>query len=259
MKIESAIQKTIKYAAKFGMELDSKQLWLRLMGPRVFSKQEFNGGVDGMTLVKKKVIAPEVERKLLTAKKMAEMVAKNDRNILMMAVTGSVAAENCRNDDDIDILTITRENRLWWSRLKLLFFLIKNKYKFRRYGKKERKNEFCFNMWLEEKSLKIPVEKQGERSAVDLILLKILVDRNNIYYRFLKENSWAKKWVATGYREKSKSLKVLKSQSLKVEKNKKNIIGDLVNLIAFAGQFVYMFPKITKETIRLKVAFFHVT
>jgi len=256
MEIDGAIQKTIEYAGKFGMKLNKEQLWLRLMGPRVFSREEFDKRIAKTKLTGQKIANSDIEKKLTIAKKMIEGVTKSDKNILMAAVTGSVAAENCQKSDDIDILIVTRENRLWWCRLRLLFFLMKNKYKFRRHGKKEERNEFCFNMWMEERSLKIPREKQNERSAVDLILLKVLTDRDGVYDKFLRENDWAKKWVATGYSLKSKSRK---SQSLKIGKSNKNIIEDIVNLIAFAGQYLYMLPKKTKEIINLKAAFFHIT
>jgi len=256
MEIDEAIQKTIEYAGKFGMKLNKEQLWLRLMGSRVFLREEFDKASIRTKLTQQEPANIEIEKKMLETQKMIEEIVLGDKNILMAAVTGSVAAENCRKSDDIDILIVTRENRLWWCRLKLLFFLIKNKYKFRRHGRKEKGNEFCFNMWMEEKSLKIPVEKQNERSAVDLILLKVLIDRNNIYDNFLRKNNWAKKWVATGYNLKSKNQK---SKSLKAKENKKNITGDVVNLLAFVGQYIYMLPKITKETVKLRSAFFHIT
>ncbi|MFA5828348.1 MAG: nucleotidyltransferase domain-containing protein [Candidatus Shapirobacteria bacterium] len=256
MEISEAIQKTIDYAGKFGMKLSREQLWSRLMGERVFSEKEFEKEIGGGSLSTKKKIEGEARKKKLVAKRLGKMVAENDNNILMVAVTGSVAAENCKKGDDIDILIVTRENRLWWSRLKLLFFLINKKYKFRRYGKREIRNELCFNMWLEEKSLKLPSEKRDERSAVDLILLKVVVDKDNIYHKLLRENDWAKNWVATGYSLKSKSQK---SKSRKIGKNKKNIAGDLINLLAFVGQYLHMWPKKTKENVGLKAAFFHLS
>jgi len=255
MEIVEAIKRTTEYANKFGMDLDKRQLWQRLMGPKIFSKKEFEKGLGKFMIVKENKRNTEVVRKLLIAEKMARVVIKNNGDILMMAVTGSVAAENCKKNDDIDILIVTKSNRLWQSRLKLLLFLIKNRYKFRVYGKKERKDHFCFNMWLEEESLKIPQKKQNEKNAVDLILLKVLSDKNKVYGKFLKENNWVKKWVATGYAQKLKVYKV--AETIKPNRTRKNTIGDLINLVAFVGQFIYMFPKVTKETIQLKRAFFH--
>lgn len=256
MLIDTAIKKTFKYSKKFGGQLTREQLWLRLMGPRVFLRKDFDKAIEGLNFAKSAVSDREVRKKMSIAKKMARQMILNDQDILMVAVTGSVAARNCKEGDDIDILVITRTNRLWLSRLKLLFLLIKNKHKFRRHGKKEEGDAFCFNMWLEEGSLKIPVEKQNERSAVDLILLKVLIDRVNVSSEFIRENDWAKKWVATGY---SLISKVEQSKSWKIEKNNRNIIGDFVNFVFFLGQYIYMLPKRTKEVISLKMAFFHVS
>jgi len=256
MVIDQAIKKTIEYSEKFGMKLSEEQLWSRLMGSAIYSKQEFEEKIGRFGLIKKTPISSETKKKIQKAKKMAEKMIANNKDILMIAVTGSVAASNCQRNDDIDMLVVTKDKRLWLSRLKLLILLIKNKYSFRRYGKKEKRDAFCFNMWLEEKSLKLPKDKRSQRSAVDLVLSRVIVDRNNLYREFIKRNDWAKKWIATGYVLKTNRLKV---KNRKVEKNDKGKIGDLMNLAAFAGQYVYMFPKITQETIGLKVAFFHVS
>lgn len=256
MVIDQAIKKTIEYSEKFGMKLSEEQLWSRLMGSAIYSEQEFEKKIGRFGLIKKTSINSEARKKMLMAEKMAEKMIANNKDILMIAVTGSVAADSCQRNDDIDMLVVTKDSRLWLSRLKLLFLLAKNKDKFRRYGKREKRDAFCFNMWLEEKSLKLPGNKRSERSAVDLVLSRVIVDRNNLYRKFIKENDWAKKWIATGYELKSNELRV---KNRKIGKNKKNIIGDLMNLVAFVGQYIYMFPKITKETVGLKMAFFHVS
>jgi len=182
---------------------------------------------------------------------LAEMISKNDESILLVGLTGSVAAGNCKRDDDIDILIVTRKNRLWCSRFKLKWFLKKNRICCRKYGEVRKKDDFCFNMWLEEDSLKLPKEKRTEKSAVDLILLKPLIDKGGIYGEFIRENEWATRWVATPYEEKLKA--------------EKNVNGDrmlgwggkLINYLAFGIQYLYMCPKIEKEKVERKRVFFH--
>ena len=115
------------YAEKYGMCLNENQLWERLMGRKMFSKKEMEKVVRKMRLKIKKQKRGEAGKKEKRAKILAEMISKNDESILLVGLTGSVAAENCKGDDDIDMLIVTRKNRLWWSRFKLKWFLKNNK------------------------------------------------------------------------------------------------------------------------------------
>ncbi|MAF25396.1 hypothetical protein CL634_07465, partial [bacterium] len=99
---------------------------------------------------------------------------------------------------------------------------------------------------------------RNKKSAVDLILLKPLIDKNGVYEKFIRENEWATKWVATPYGEKLK----IKNKKLKRQKktNKHWILvqgGKLLNYVAFIIQYLYMWPKIEKEKIERKRVFFH--
>jgi len=246
------------YAEKYGMCLNENQLWERLMGRKMFSKKEMEKVVRKMRLKIKKQKRGETGKKEKRAKTLAEMISKNDESILLVGLTGSVAAENCKGDDDIDMLIVTRKNRLWWSRFKLKWFLKNNKVCCRKYGEVGKKDAFCFNMWLEEDSLELPKEKRTEKSAVDLVLLKPLVNKGGIYEKFIKENGWATRWVATPYGEKLKA----KSQKLEKRGNIDNgrVLGQrnkLINWLAFSLQYLYMWPKIEEEKVSKKRAFFH--
>jgi len=252
MRIETAISKTVAYAKKFGMELDEEQIKERLLGKKIFKKKEIEEALKKLGLVLAKKNKRLIRKKMKLAQKMAKMVTENDSDILFLGVSGSVAAENAKKGDDIDILVICKKKRLWLSRLKLKLFLKKNKIKHRSYGKKEREDDFCFNLWLEEDSLEIPKNKQNKKNAVDLILLKILINKKNIYEKFLKENSWAKKWVANGYEKK-----LNKQREKNKNKEKENLGKDSLNLLAYGLQYIYMVKKIREEKVGLKKAFFH--
>jgi len=58
--------------------------------------------------------------------------------------------------------------------------------------------------------LRIKKEKQKLKNAIDLILIKPLINRNKTYEKFILANSWAKKYVATGYSNKTKDLRFKK-------------------------------------------------
>ncbi len=71
--------------------------------------------------------------------------------------------------------------------------------------------------------------------------------------KFILENDWAKKWVATGYNEKISNVKY---QTLNI-KEKNIFFNVIVNWLIFWPQYWYMKKKIKKEKIGLHEAFFH--
>jgi len=269
--VDKAIKKTIVYIKKYGGSLSVEELYDRLIGSTVFSKNSVKGVAIRIGIKIKRENKPLEKGKKAVAKKVATAIAENDNNIIFLGLTGSVAAGNCKKNDDIDLMIVTRKNCLWKSRWRLKLFLKKNGIVARKYGVAEKKNAFCFNMWLDEGELKLPKEKQTLKSAVDLVLMKVLFDRGGVYKKFIRINGWAKKWVATPYSRKLKSEKVLEIEgpqldsqkaSNGVEIDKKNNFwgewgGTVVNWGMFVIQYLYMWPKIENEKVSLGRAFFH--
>jgi len=255
MNAFESIQKTINYAQKYGGQLTEEQLFERLIGNRVYPKEEIN---DFIKLKSYKVIKLEgknkiLEEKIKKAKELAKKISKRFPEILFLGITGSVAAGYPKKNDDIDLIVITKVNKLWLARLRLRFFVVINKIPHRKFGKKEKENEFCFNLWLDERSLRLKKEKQNLKNAVDLILIKPLINRNRTYEKFILANDWAKKYVATGYSG-------LVNRSLVIDRRKKikeNLIDKMINFMMFWPQFLYMKKRIKKEKVGLHEAFFH--
>ena len=148
MEIEEAIKKTLAYAKKFGMKLRLEELTERLIGKRVYKKSEIKRAVKNMGLRFERQIREATEKKMTKARRVAKMIAKNDKNVLFLGVTGSVAGGKAKEDDDIDMMVICKKNRLWWGRWKLKIFLNKKRIRQRKAGKKEQRNSFCFNLLL---------------------------------------------------------------------------------------------------------------
>lgn len=188
------------------------------------------------------------------------------KNILFVGVSGSVGAGGAKKNDDIDILVITKKNRLWMTRLFLNFYIRFKKIPHRRVGKKERKDEFCFNMWLDESSLELPKFKQTKISASDLMFLKAVLNKENIYEKFVGEN---KRWVdqtviarnevtwQSRWRHKL-DLFTFPTGSLDRARDDKrfNLFWWLVNLVAFGGQYLYMKPKNERGKSGIRICFF---
>jgi hypothetical protein len=251
MGLEKAIKETIEYAKKFGCNLSIEEIEERLISNKIYSDEE----IENQILNIKYQVSPTKNKyykdKVQKAKNLAKLIEINFKDVLFLGITGSVAAGYPKKNDDIDLLIITKAYRLWITRLNLRLFIKKNKIPHRKFGRKEKKDEFCFNLWLDSSSLKLIKEKQNIKNAVDLILLKKLINRNNTYQSFIKENDWAIKYVANGYSKKVSSVKYPLS-NIEI-----SLFDKLINWLVFWPQYWYMKKRIKNEKIGLHKAFFH--
>lgn len=246
MRLSDEIAKTVEYAKQFGCPLTREQLFTRIISSKVISHWPLVTGIK-LENNKSKIYLEKMEK----ARKLVNKLARFDE-ILMIGVTGSVAAGWPKKEADIDLMVICRKNTLWLTRLRLMLWVKVNRIKLRKYWGKESGDEFCFNLWIDETGLEIPNIKQNLRSGVDLVMMTPLLNKENTYQKFLAANSWAKKWVATGYQLKIKNAK------LKIENEiKEKIIINILNWVAFWGQYLYMRPKMRREIVDLHRAYFH--
>jgi hypothetical protein len=251
MELETAVKNTIGYATKFKSWVNKKEISKRLISSKKFDEKEIEEVIKQIVHKNKK--NKYYNYKFDKAVVLAKKIKIRFRDILFLGVSGSVATGHPKRDDDIDFLIITKSNGLWKTRLDLRWWIFKNRIPHRRYGEKEKKDEFCFNLWLDESYLRLPIEKQNLKNSVDLILLKPLINRNHMYERLLLANNWAKKWVATPYENKISNIQFLISN----EKQKTNKLEKIMNCLYFWPQYWYMKRKINKEMVGLYQAFFH--
>jgi predicted nucleotidyltransferase len=250
MTLLDKINKTIKYAHRFGGKLTIKQLYWRLLTDKKYSLEEIKNTTSNLKLKTSKDV--ENNKKIKLAKELVLKHLFKFNNILMVGVTGSVAAENAKKNEDIDLLIICKGGTLWLTRLLVRIYIKINKIPHRKWGHKEKSNDFCFNLWLDENNLAIPKLKQNQKNAVDLIMMKVMLDRNNIYKKFIEQNDWAEKYVANGYNQiKTSNFK------LQTSKTKTGIIMVCLNYLAFLGQLLYIRLKGPVKFINLNQAFFH--
>ena len=226
-ELQIAIRKTQDYAKKYGQILSKKQLILRLISAKVFNfpnQQKEQKNISSKT---------EWQNKMYLAKDLVEKHLSKMSGIEMVGITGSVAAESVKKNEDIDLMIIIKEDELWWYRLYLRMYIWWHHIPHRKFREKENRNEFCFNLWLDRANLIIPYEKRNLKNATDLVIMKVIFDRNNCYQNFLRENNWVKKYLATGYES-------LLRKNIKKTILKKNWIKIAVNTVIFAGQYLYM-------------------
>lgn len=136
--------------------------------------------------------------------------------IKLVGLSGSVAMLNAREKDDVDIFIITAHNRLWTGRF-IAIVLAKVLRLHRGYGNRNTQDKVCLNLFFDEGDLTVPLEKQTEYGAHEVLQMKPVIENGDIYQRFLEANKWVFKVFPNS------KLKV-KSQKSKVQVKSKNFL-----------------------------------
>lgn len=133
------------------------------------------------------------KKKLLIAKKIIRFL-RLIPTIKMIAITGALAVNNVKEEDDIDFLIVASKNRLWLTRIQavLLIELFASRPQL---DKGRLQDAICLNIFLDENHLQIPREKQNLFVAHELVQMKLLWQKDNVYQKILKENQWVKKFL----------------------------------------------------------------
>jgi hypothetical protein len=251
MGLKSAVQKTITYANNYGSHINRDEIIKRLISKKIYSEKLIEKEISNLNWKNKKNKWAKI--KIIKAKKIASLIEIKFKDILFLGISGSVAATHPKKNDDIDIFIVTKSNKLWENRFFLRWWIFKNKIPHRKLNQIETENQFCFNLWLDENNLYIPNDRHNINCAMDLILLKPLINKKNIYSKLILENNWVKKYVATGYNKIVKDIRFNKNDF----KIKNNFLLKICNWLFFWPQYLYMRPKMLKEKIGLHQAFFH--
>ncbi|MCX6726665.1 MAG: hypothetical protein NTY75_02495 [Candidatus Shapirobacteria bacterium] len=239
MGLETAIKATIDYASKYGCDLTWEEIKERLISKKIYNLKILN------YKFKKENNNKFWKEKMKLAKEFTDKYLAKIDDILMVGVTGSLASKYPQKNDDIDLMIITRKDSLWLTRFKV--FLIFWKFKI---PHRTNNNDICINLWLEE--MRIPLIKQNLRNAVDLVLMRPILNKQDTYKKFLLKNKWAKKYVASPYLKKNADFEL---QTL--DKNKQNWVKWVINRCLYSIQYLYMRPKMKGELVNLRQAFFH--
>jgi len=250
MSLDKAIKKTINYAQKFGSNITEREIVERLISNQIYSENEILKSLKEMNLTDK--INPWKKDKLNKTMNLGKILNKYFDDILFLGISGSVSTGHPKKNDDIDLVIITKKNKLWITRFWLRIMVFLKKIPHRKYGQLENKDEFCFNFWLDEENLLLPKKRQTLQSATDLIMMIPIFNKNKVYEKLILKNDWVKKYLATGYSQKVSSIKYLVS-SIKTT----NILNQLINPLFFWPQYWYMKKKITSEEISYHQAFFY--
>lgn len=189
MGLETAIKATIDYASKYGSDLTGEEITERLI-----SKKIYNLKISNLKF-KKENNNKYWKMKMEIAREFTDKYLNKIGDILMVGVTGSVASKYPKENDDIDLMIITKKDSLWLTRFRV--FLIFWWYKI---PHRTNKDDICINLWLED--MIIPITKRNLKNAVDLILMRPILNKENTYRSFLLKNKWVRKYVAMPYDKK---------------------------------------------------------
>jgi predicted nucleotidyltransferase len=152
--------------------------------------------------------------------------------VKFVAISGSVASEFAKEEDDIDLFIVTKNDSVWIYRL---YIYIKNlfKHKIRSKGSKQVKNKLCVNFLAEQRALLF---------EEDIFNLNEILFLEPIYNeRFEKVILLNNPWLKDHY---LLSEKFLGKDRLKVgdvkEITKRNYILLPLNFIVFIAQVLFM-------------------
>jgi hypothetical protein len=200
-------------------------------------------------IVVKRVKRTNESKKKLRRAKVYSTLLKTIPTIKMLAISGALAMENSDKGDDIDFVIATSNGTLWTTRFLANAIILPFK---RDPSGKKVADKACLNLFLDESALKI--KEQNLYTAHEICQMKLLWDRDNTYERFLKANSWTKKYLPNW----SHVARGPSSRSLwRGRTSPKLSIFSLVEKPLKNFQLWYMRNKVTTEKIGDRQLFFH--
>ena len=109
----------------------------------------------------------------------------------LVGVTGGLAMNNAKQDDDIDLYCVTEKNTLWMTRFLVTIFV--SLLGVRRTPKaKDVTDMFCLNMFTTVDGMSIPVGERDLFSAHEVVQMVPLWERKGTYRKFILHNRWVK-------------------------------------------------------------------
>lgn len=202
----SSILKTLSYADIFDFPLTLEEIWKYLISEKPVSVENLvetikanedfieKKGKYYFLLNRAKIVSVRKKRenysrkKLITAKKVARILSYIPQ-IKLLGISGSLAVGNSDKADDIDIFIITKKDSLWTTRFLVSVILLVLGVK-RRINEVFVQDKICPNMYLAQDSLEIAKNMHSLFSAHEIAQLKVLVNKDKSYEKFLSANSW---------------------------------------------------------------------
>lgn len=133
-----------------------------------------------------------------------------------IGITGGVAMNNAKRDDDIDLYIVANTGTIWITRF--LATLLVDFVGIRRHpNDRTYQDAICLNMFVDASALAVPRSERDLFTAHEVLQMIPLWDRNHTYQQFLQANRWVKTFLPQAWQER------LHSVQGKVHSTKKNI------------------------------------
>lgn len=182
---------TVCYADVFDYPLTRKELqeWMifggRLPGPR--KPYYFLEGRSSLVALRKLRQTWQKEKWEVAIR--AGQALQVIPTIQLVGVTGGLAMNNAKKEDDIDLFIIAKSGTLWLTRL-LSIVMTPNR---RKRKDTNVKNKVCLNMFVSEDNL--AVAPRDLFAAHEILQMKPLWNRGGMYNKFLKANAWVRQFL----------------------------------------------------------------
>jgi hypothetical protein len=252
---DKAIKKTLAYRSIFNYPLSYYQLSTYLISSRKFDRKFFNKSLK--RLLKNRSVRVKDKKYYLSGVKPVswelrkkytqDILKKNNAEleilckipwIKMIGITGSLAAYNGEKKADTDILVVVNKNRMWLTRgFLILMLIILGKYP----NIRTKKLKICPNIYLDEDKMEWVKEKHNIYSAHEVLMMRPYYEKDNTYFKFLKQNEWAFKYF--------KNYQIELPKRFKKGKTGENKLIDLLEELARFLEVRYM-RDITTEKIK---------
>lgn len=257
--IAGGILKTIIYADIFDYPLTKEEIWRFFIGKKPVNKKQTEKSLFNFDsrygyfylkkrdhiVAKRKIREKESQKKLQIAKRIASIL-RIIPSVYLIGISGNLSMNNAGEKDDIDIFVISKSGTLWSTRLLLILFLkIMGKHRSKLDTHVE--NKICINMLVDETEITIPLYRRNLYTAHEVIQMRPIFVRGDVYKRFIAANSWVRKFLPN-------SIDEIMNYELKINEGYKK---SLIEFLAKKVQFWYMKKYITSEVVSDTILAFH--
>jgi len=257
-----SIIKTLSYSGVFNYPLSLYQISTNLISENYFSAKKIKRELKELEkneLIKKEdkryflsVVEPVNwrKRKIFTDEFLHDNldVLKSLKKIpwiKMIAITGSSANYNMDENADLDLLFVTKKNRLWLTRgFVFLILIVLNKL-----PKEKDKRKICPNIFIDERNLSWAKKKRNLYVAQNIISMQPILDKDDTYFRFMKANNWVKKYYH--------NFEINSLMKFPPAKSSISFILRMLESISMFFQILYMKKNISKEVTTDKLIHFN--
>ncbi|GIW69382.1 MAG: hypothetical protein KatS3mg101_0129 [Patescibacteria group bacterium] len=259
--VESAIKRTLAYRALFHYPMSFFQIGTYLIADSPSNSKKLKTALNKLIkdrwarkIYGKYEILGEKYTNWLSKQKLSKKIIEENTPLLkflggipwvrMIAITGSLAAYNPEKNSDIDLMLITKRNRLWITRgFVALILKILNKHP----QFDGQPGSFCTNLFLDESKMQWEKEKRNIFIASDIVMIQPIVNKGDTYFKFISQNNW----VMDYYPNFRINYTEGRSES------SSGLLFSLLENMAREAQLHYMRKKITTEVLGKHIIHFN--